>query len=661
MTMPEPLTVSLLLLSLLGGALALGRCLALPLEATVLPVVSLALLGLYALALFGRLSWGPPALLVGGLVLGAIVLWRGRKTWRSDLRVLCSPGMILFYVAAVLCWIRLSGEHYFYWDEISTWGLASKSLVGSHELPKPGGAVELVDYPPGTALFHYLVSYFIGFTEGHTYFAHALLTIPALLVPFQALRWKHVAVMASTVIAAYTLVFILTPGFLWLYVDLVLASWWGAIIAISLLNGLSRSALLAAVPPLAALPVLKDIGWWLALLAIATIAAACFLSRLVTADRGGQSPSQQAGLRRALSAAFGALAIAALLLSSVLLTRISWQHYVRTHQAKPTLQLSVSFEQIKRSFSAETATPRDKVTIERFRRALREAQVGDMTRLPLIEATHQRWSLGEVKDVAPRPAPSTVFWFGVLVVVGAVTALVQPGRKEAIQVAVVTVALAAGCTAYLFGHLLSYLYSFGEWEGTRLGSFGRYAGLYFLGWSIPILAALSRASISPTWRGRVALTLLGAAVLGCFRLAPYESATFLTDGVRPMLAERVQLENTVGQLRRTITPHDRVYVIFQGSNGIEHKIVRFEVAPATVNQWCWSFGEPYQPGEPWTCNVTPAELAYLLSDSSLLFLGRTDEQFWRRYGSLFPSAPTSDLLFRIAKVAGGKVALTPVR
>jgi hypothetical protein len=343
------------------------------------------------------------------------------------------------------------------------------------------------------------------------------------------------------------------------------------------------------------------------------------------------------------------------------MTRLTWTQYVRRHNARPTLQLNVSLNQIKRSFSTETATPRDKVTIENFYTALWDAQVGELTRLPLIEAWQRRLSTGNVEAVALRLAPSTVFWFCTMLVVGASIALLQTERQRAIHVAVVTVVLAAGCAAYLFGHLLSYLYSFGEWEGTRLGSLGRYAGLYFLGWCLAMLAALSLATTSRGWRGWAALTLLGAVVLGCLRLAPYESGTFLTDGLRPMLEQRLRVEPLLARLKATVTPRDRVYVIFQASNGIEHKITRLEIAPATANQWCWSFGEPYQPGEPWTCNVTPSELARLLSDSTLLFLGRTDQQFWQKYGGLFPTAPTSDLVFRIAKDPSGKLALTPVR
>lgn len=662
MTLPEPVVAVLVVLSLSGFALAFSRWLDLALEAAFLPAMSVIVLVSYACALLGILWWAPPLMMVSGLGCGALALGLRGPSRPQQLARLLTPGVVLLWVTMGFLWFRLSPERYGHWDEFSHWGLLVKIFRYVHRLPVSLQEHPLLDYPPGGALVQYYTTYWTNFSEGLTYCGQAILALCGVAPLLQRFRWRQAYLALATLAILYLLSHLFENGPASLLVDLVVASFFGGILATYAMNRPQTvKAYVALILPLAVLPILKEVGWTLALLTVALIGGARLCEQLVgeqtVADGPAASP-RRSWTWRFVTVGVSTVALMAVLLIAPAIARTTWRQHVKHLNAPPTFAFSLSMEKLRRSFSSETATPRDRVTIDGFKTALRSRPV-NFQHLPLIETTIQRyWPRYERID--PQPSRSTSFWVVVLLCLGTVAAACQERRQETVRILVMMVGLLLGCGAYLVGHLLAYLYAFSEFEGTHLASFERYVGIYLLGWAIFTLAAIVRAAVVPGIRGLAAHAVLVLAIAAGVRLAPYEAARFVLDGARPPNeGQRWGLEPKMARLRRVVTPNDTVRIIVQHSTGYEHRVALYEASPAKHGGY-WSIGTPSGPDDIWTVRTTPQQFAAELRQVTLLFIVDPGKTFWNEFGELFPPDQRGRLLYRVTPNDSGGVTLRAI-
>ncbi len=160
---------------------------------------------LYLGALIGLL--GPTAvavLAVGCLLLARATVAQIVRRQRPQLAPLLSPGAIFFVVGCISVCILLQGARFVHYDNFSHWGLMAKHLALTNRLPS---AMDLYiafrSYPPGSALFIYLFTYALGFSESLTMMAQGIFMVAAVSCLFAFVRgWKSVLSIALIVFFA---------------------------------------------------------------------------------------------------------------------------------------------------------------------------------------------------------------------------------------------------------------------------------------------------------------------------------------------------------------------------------------------------------------------------------------------------------------------------
>jgi hypothetical protein len=91
------------------------------------------------------------------------------------------------------------------------------------------------------------------------------------------------------------------------------------------------------------------------------------------------------------------------------------------------------------------------------------------------------------------------------------------------------------------------------------------------------------------------------------------------------LPVRTDVEKMASETVRLVSENEKVYYVYQGSNGYEKYIFSYLVLPRTTNWSCPSLGTPLYEGDVWTCDIT---LEKALIGYDYLVVGKGDVQFW---------------------------------
>ncbi|OGS08920.1 MAG: hypothetical protein A2270_04445 [Elusimicrobia bacterium RIFOXYA12_FULL_51_18] len=598
-----------------------------PWAAAAIPlfIVSALILLLYIFSLAGLLIHGAYFLSGLGFALGLTGLFRAGKHPKDYFAKFPEPGPAIFFILAVILWLLLSGTHYSSWDEFSHWGFIAKEIFLRNALPPLESALRFKDYPPATALFQYYVVFFTGWSEGATAFAQSLILLSAATALLHGSSWKQGLKPAAIISLSYLLLILFNYKPQSLYVDHVLGFLFGASIASCLLSDTGDSwAIVRIIPTLLILPIVKAAGLLLALTAAVAIAT----NHLI----GLSAATRRENGKRQL---WPSIALCIVILLSPLLTAKSWNQRVKELGLAKTFETKIALTDIKKSFSA-AASKRDTTTISIFKKALIGNQVG-------------------------RSLPP-VF----LILILALAAFAAAGKErrgtENLQIRAVFLWILAGFVVYASGLLMLYLYSFSNYEGPRLASFGRYMGVFFIGWSLVTASFFLRlpppAGPARFMRYAKPLIILAAA-------AALASALFKKDS-----AEKARLHKDIrekAEYALSKTPADsRIYIVWQASDGFEPQVMAYELAPriTSTRGGGWSLGKPYYPGDVWTTDVPAKDWQGILKNYDFVMLGNADKVFWERFSRLFenPEKVRDEYLFKVTiKNSGLKLrSVSPV-
>jgi hypothetical protein len=633
------------LLAIVGYIVVLTRATRWPAEVAPLVAISGIIIVLFWSGLNGMLVAGSVAVLIGGLI--ALCIGVVPRLFRRSLMDCVTPGVAAFVALVIFHWLRVGNAHLSSWDEFAHWGLQSKMITLTGALVSADSAVEFKDYPTGAALFHHFVNVATGYVEGNAIAAHGTITLAAIVTVLQRLRWRDSLAAFGLLLTAYQSVYALGQGFDTLLIDQVVGAVFGGTLATYFLTQDGRvSASLSAVPGLLVLPLLKEIGFQLALMAagivILDLATSYWTRRIV--GRFGQRP---AGL------ASGVAVCALILIFAPVASKMGWDQHRRNIQATDTFARPSPVETLRRSLSSQ-ATNRDRVTLQAFANAVTNESLVIPDGIPVAQR------LG-VASPGLSFFLTTPFWLMLFAAFALPIATMQVDRAAATRASVVQICLALGFAAYALGHLIAYLDLFGEYEGTRVVSFARYMRTYLLGWAVAALAFVN-LGWRGGWRPSLNRAVLGSLVALAIVFMPERGIRLLAHGPAPMIATRATLLQPLRRVEAAAGSGDKVYLLFQHTNGFEHWIAKYELAPLRTNLDCWSVGVPWGPDDVWTCPLTPSELAVRLKRYDYVFIGQTNDGFWDRFAPLFASGARSSVpaLFAVQPGAGGLVALTAI-
>ena len=177
-----------------------------------------------------------------------------------------------------------------------------------------------------------------------------------------------------------------------------------------------------------------------------------------------------------------------------------------------------------------------------------------------------------------------------------------------------------------------YLFFFGEYEGVRSAALVRYSSSFILAWAIFVLGRLfmhfARFRFRSIWIPLVTFSMIA--------VTPSAFANDLRkiQSNPAKLQARLDVEKIVPLVVRYVKPDQKVYFIYQRSDGFEKYIFSYLVLPTYSNWTCPSLGMPYYEGDVWTCNLSLEEA---VKGYDFLAIGNGDDVFWAKNSEFLAS------------------------
>jgi hypothetical protein len=479
-------------------------------------------------------------------------------------------------------------------DDFGYWGRASRAIFENNALLTNKEPTSHLDYPPIAALFQYFFTYFSGFEDRIALFAQGVLVISGsalLLRPLESL--KGISKMTAFLVAASgtcSLYWIFSSWFLTvslgtLSADVLLGLCFGLslLVYFNPIKGNQSSTLFSVLPICLFMTLLKPIGILFSLISIGTIS----LDYL-------QKGSKQLRYR---------LTIVLVALLSVFLCYASWKIYLRQNNINETFSTKFAMSDIYQAFSAATATERQTLTINNF-----------------------------VQQIFFSFDQST-FWF--LVCLLSVTTIFFTSKATRLQFYNLPYfALLMGFFSYLFVLLILYMFSFSEWEGTRLASIDRYTRTYLLGalfflWGR--LVFLNRSGVTTSMNTLFFLVIALLLIFPNMTYVKRDLSRFI------FKTDRSYVDNVVAIADQVLsaTPRSaKVYFVYSDGSNDENNVFNYLVTPRVSNKDC-SFIRPPEvansDSQPWSCKLSLEDFQLKLSAYDFVVFAKVSKEFDRFY------------------------------
>ncbi|WP_454723584.1 MULTISPECIES: hypothetical protein [Cupriavidus] len=639
----------LLVLSSFGFLLYLVSVLRIKFSSALFTYISTIVVLLYFFAIFGFLRAGAIFTVSVGLALFIYLAiknykrmpeLKGKINWMASYNALYLVPFLVFYKS-------IPGDFLFTgWDEFSFWGLSAKLISRTDALYQHDSpiAAAFKVYPPAQQLFQYYWTFFSSWSEKNVLYSQIVFMLSALICISGAFFEKNSPLKILTFWVACGSLYFFGYDFSHLYADQLLALVFAANIALAAEARGIKGALIVSVCT-ALLILTKQIGLILALVVIA-VYFLCSLTR-----------RQKEGAASNLSSSCAYLSLCIL---SAAVSFGSWNWYLRktdTAISYPIPALSSVFEQPMLGRLGKTVV----AFIDRLHRQEFGTVSTAVFELPLKELVTKFHSLpisSFVDIISSRSIHFSVINAMAFLTAVSIICIILSKRGDVLSKASLFAMIAVGSIGYLAFLLLCYLIFFTEYEGTNLASFERYAGTYFLAWSLIVLSIYASA-IARREKWFLKLLLVSPLLL-CFLILPPKAYSDVRQmSVSPQLLEqRRRVDMLAEVVNKRIKKGEKAYFISQDSTGFEKYIFNYSMIPAASVWWCWSVGEKYRDGDIWTCNE---KLATLLKGYAYLVIYHADKKFWDDNSSLFSegSRGAESGIYSISE-EGNSISLTKI-
>ncbi|RTL56010.1 MAG: hypothetical protein EKK46_05325 [Rhodocyclaceae bacterium] len=581
--------------------------------------------------------------LIGALV-GAKSVWQMRGDWPSFFQ-----GSLLWPIVATLFFaLYISNRQQLFhdWDEFSHWGTVIRAVVSANTFHFEPNPLYFQDYPPGTALFAYFVLTILGYSEGGAYFAYALILL-AHCIPFFGLASRRgpVVLMASITLSLVLIRF-LGHGWSSVLIDHVLSVCFAGLISAYLVIREETGPRWPLALMFITLVLAKHAGTSLALVAcVVMVMDSLVISGVALRLSGGGWVGKSLTLFRS-TWPWAILPIPAMLLSAL------WNHYVESDGLARGYGRFGIGELFIRGLNC-CSTERERIIVTRYL----DHWLGYSEPFSISFSFYKGISgffshLVEISGYSPWVLTQGTLLLGLVAVLVA-----TPGTERYRQLMALFVLTISG---FLFSlvQLLFYLYAFSEYEALTIASFKRFQNTYYLAWALSALGwatlawdgrrQLSRTNFHSGWFSAArwgfvfVMILVCAQVLNGASIAPAQRA------------QRKAIQDWVASLPLPSDGKGSVYIVWQGSNGLEFWETRHEILPRSANRDCYSLGPPHFANDMWSCPVEEAHLREELSGYDYVLVAHGYSDFQHNYPSLVPNLghATDRALLRIERQEG---------
>lgn len=588
-----------------------------------IPFIVLCLIGieLFLFGLVDQMKFGYYLIVLSGIFsfVYLIFLILKRKLVIKDF---ISAPIFFFTIVEVLLYIVLKNTHYSNWDEFAHWGPNLKAMVHYDLLwANKVWTGNHISYPPFIGIIEYFFCRLSGgFSESVSYFGINSLIISALL-PILA-NFKKSKLIFFNGLLTYFIIYVLMNAFGFsiasIYIDFVLGIFFfiGMYIA-SLKDSKEKKILLPIV--LFCLPIIKDTG--------------LIFSGIILLQLGIKKVICEVIAKKKIDKKVLLTTLYLVILLGVVFSGYGlWKFYCNKNGVHVDFQHDAN--------NIETLNIKDY----------------------LKSVTYVKAPLGKLKDItttfyaALNDNNSGVIGKGLvrsavgLLVVFLIIMLLEYNKakptEEKERIISIMTSYSIGFVIYVLFMLCIYLFALPEHEGRNLASYSRYMSTFFIAGFIFILAYLTEKKNKTG-----VIVLLLVAFL----------STNIVNYLNPVPNKQVIIPNEIiktGEfLQENIKENERVYVIYQNTDGYDFNLLRFQIAPIRTNLlWEWSLGKSYSETDYFTYDIDKEawEKKLIKEGYDYVYFAKVDDQFMKEYGSLFVDKSKGELQNSLYKVKKSK-------
>lgn len=578
---------------------------------------------IYFFGLFGNLKNGISIILILASCSSLVfLLFSIIKRTSTYLRLLFTPGFLIFMLLVVITHIGTRGLLMIRNDEFSHWGLVVKNMVIFDKFGDFNGSTTMFpSYPPGLSILQYFfIRIRTGFHESSMYMALDALAISTFMPIFHFISRKKFYVYALITLIIFSSPMVFYPDFYHLlYVDATL----GVIFAYLLFSYFSKETLsifniinisLAS----AVIILIKDSGIIFALIVNLII----YIDFLFIQKRFQQNRSQ-------LKIIFSCAIITTI---SIVFTKLSWNIFLRlTDTPHDWNFLAINFSEIIGLITSKT-NDSQKAAFQLITSMFFDFQGNHAIKM------------------------SSLTWIGFFILLWILISRIE--KKETVKRRIKLLFSILLCGFILYTGLIFILYCiiFPETEGTTGASFFRYLNSYLLGWFIfSVTFLLTR--VEQIYPKNFFLILVTCFSISTLFVPYYEVARFL-----PILASAEAKSTKDMRLECSDSIHfpdfmdpqkDKVFIINIPSKADFQLIDQFNATPIqTQNFFKRDLIEINKETGEVTHFITPKDFAeILMSEYSYVYIHKIDEEYIPYYERLFmdPDSIQSYSLYRVVK------------
>lgn len=593
---------------------------------------------LYIFGLFTILNIG--AYIVAGLIAVASILTLCFKIKNKTLKEVkfLDFSFVVFSVLAILQFLLLKDQMLLHWDEFSHWGTIVKNMFYHGNFGNIGTSVLFPGYPPASGVFHSFFM-FLGnnFVEGYMYMSMNILNF-SLIVPVLSrlslkFSWKNLIV----VLFALCLPFIFVDDyFANIYVDGCLGLMFAYIVFIGVLNDkFDLFTIINLSLALFVLCITKEAGMGIGIIALLII-----LIDLIFFRRN--SVKEFVGGRKAK------IFLLSLPLVAIIFAKLSWKIYLNVFNLNDAWNVStVSLTGIAKLF----LTPTD-------------------YQIQIITGFTTEFFRNSVFGVLSLSIVSTCLLLTL------VNFFISVSNKEKKRDLTISILFFIGLFAYAITLLILYVFTYSEYEATRLASFDRYFSTYLLGIVMLIFYKLvinmskhnTDENITENKGFRYICIALSFVAFTCIPFASLINNTFYREYTKNWeVGQRLALEDFSNFTATLDVEKDKVYYVYNNSDGGIYYKAMFDAIPVRINistelkHTCWSLGEPRFNGDIWSWNLSADDWAWILERDQFtyVYLHRVDQIFIDSYSELFedPRMIQNGQAFKVERNEADKIQL----
>lgn len=568
----------------------------------ILTILSIIVI-LYLFGLFNLLSAGVyliEIVSIGILIYECIYFYKNKN---KVLPTILNKENIIFTLMFIGLSVIHSGRMISTWDEFSHWGDVVKAMFTINDFSTSSKSMsQFQSYPPAMSLFQYFFMK-IGnnYIESNLYIAYQLFFV-SLIMPFIS-KSKKVFDSIIILIAMLLVPIIVNSSFYTtIYIDSILGLLFGYLLSTIMLNSYDKHQVLTISLSLFTLVLLKDVGMFLAIIALMMIIVdLIFVKKKITFKNNFFRKNKKY------------IVIIVTGIVAVLLAKLSWNLDIKINDAYVSFGNKITVKEILNFLTFNNLGYRGVVISNFLKNLYTQNIVTSVVNLNTITMS---------------------------LITAIILILVLSKQKNN---SYYTGCIFGGLIIYIIGLAFIYCFKFSEYEAIRLASYSRYIAIYLSAILFVIIALV-------TYHYKPSLVLLLVMLL----FIPYGSLYTLINSINESKTIREPYESAVKELSNIIDENDKVYIISQNTTGFDYWVLKYSLRPNEINKPnTWSIGEKYGAEDIWTAEYTKEEwMELLIKDNyDYVYIYKCDDQFIKQYSELFIDDKNinSQKLFKVVK------------